>query len=234
MLTNVNQSLMPLPGQPADQELRIFQVLPKTTHIANEPRIGYANAESARMLLGTVPVEADGSAYFRAPPASPSISRPSTIAAGPSRPCAASPTSSPASAGAASAATKAPAHAASPRQTLAMRRPPSRIAPGPDGTAPLQLPAPGPARARPQLRPLPRRHSRRRQEPARPDRRSTSPRARSRRSYDNLRPFCPLVGVGRQEHQRHRHPPRPERRRLPAASRRSSTMPTTPRSKLQR
>ena len=37
------------------------------THVANQPRIGYANAESARMLLGTVAVEEDGSAYFRAP-----------------------------------------------------------------------------------------------------------------------------------------------------------------------
>ena len=50
----------------------MFQVLPKeTTHIANQPRIGVANAESARMLLGTVPVESDGSAYFRAPAGKP-------------------------------------------------------------------------------------------------------------------------------------------------------------------
>jgi hypothetical protein len=45
---------------------------PKTeTHVANDPRLGYANAESARMLLGTVPVEEDGSAYFRAPAKKP-------------------------------------------------------------------------------------------------------------------------------------------------------------------
>ena len=37
--------------------------------------IGYANAESARMLLGTVPVEPDGSAYFRRRPASRCTSR---------------------------------------------------------------------------------------------------------------------------------------------------------------
>ena len=54
------------------RQLRIFQVLPKTsTHVANQPRIGHANAESARMLLGTVPVESDGSAYFRAPARKP-------------------------------------------------------------------------------------------------------------------------------------------------------------------
>ena len=50
----------------------MFQVLPKTeTHVANQPRIGYANAESARMLLGTVPVAPDGSAHFRVPARKP-------------------------------------------------------------------------------------------------------------------------------------------------------------------
>jgi hypothetical protein len=50
---------MPLPEDRPIRSLRIFQILPKTeTHIVNQPRIGYANAESARMLLGSVPVEA--------------------------------------------------------------------------------------------------------------------------------------------------------------------------------
>lgn len=68
LLANVNQSLFPLPeGRPVNH-LRVFQILPKSeTHVANQPRLGYANAESARLLLGTVPVEKDGSAYFRAP-----------------------------------------------------------------------------------------------------------------------------------------------------------------------
>ena len=68
VLSNVNWSVLPLPADRPVRRLRIFQVLPKsTTHVANQPRLGYANAESARMLLGEVPVEADGSAYFRAP-----------------------------------------------------------------------------------------------------------------------------------------------------------------------
>lgn len=71
LLTNVNHSLLPMPADRPIKELRIFQVFPKTTHIVNKPRIGHANAESARMLLGTVPVEADGSAYFRAPARKP-------------------------------------------------------------------------------------------------------------------------------------------------------------------
>jgi hypothetical protein len=68
LLSNVQWSLLPLPEKRPVRTLRIFQVLPKTgTHVANRPRLGYANAESARMLLGEVPVEADGSAFFRAP-----------------------------------------------------------------------------------------------------------------------------------------------------------------------
>jgi cytochrome c5 len=68
ILTDVQQSFFPLPQSRPIRGLRIFQVLPKTsTHVANQPRIGHANAESARMLLGTVPVETDGSASFEAP-----------------------------------------------------------------------------------------------------------------------------------------------------------------------
>ncbi|MBN1442331.1 MAG: hypothetical protein JXA90_06455, partial [Planctomycetes bacterium] len=48
--------------------LRIIQVLPKTTPPPNEPRIGVGNQTNARAVLGTVPVEADGSACFEAPP----------------------------------------------------------------------------------------------------------------------------------------------------------------------
>jgi hypothetical protein len=47
--------------------LRIIQALPKTTPPPNKPRIGIANQTNARAVLGTVPVEADGSAYFEAP-----------------------------------------------------------------------------------------------------------------------------------------------------------------------
>ncbi len=47
--------------------LRIIQLLPKTTPPPNQPRIGVANQSNARAVLGTVPVEADGSAYFEAP-----------------------------------------------------------------------------------------------------------------------------------------------------------------------
>jgi hypothetical protein len=49
------------------KSLRIIQVLPKTTPHANTPRVGRANASPGKQVLGTVPVEEDGSAYFRAP-----------------------------------------------------------------------------------------------------------------------------------------------------------------------
>ena len=71
VLTDVTRSHFPLPAGRPIRSLRIFQVLPKTTPTQNEPRIGHANAEGARMLLGTVPVEADGSAYFRVPARKP-------------------------------------------------------------------------------------------------------------------------------------------------------------------
>lgn len=47
--------------------LRIVQVLPKTTPVADDPPIGLAGQEPARAVLGTVPVSEDGSAYFELP-----------------------------------------------------------------------------------------------------------------------------------------------------------------------
>jgi hypothetical protein len=49
------------------KELRIVQIFPKSTWIANAPQIGVAGEENTRAILGTVPVEADGSARFLVP-----------------------------------------------------------------------------------------------------------------------------------------------------------------------
>ncbi|MBC8873512.1 MAG: hypothetical protein H8E44_29080 [Planctomycetes bacterium] len=49
------------------KQLRIVQILPKTTNIANSPPIGMAREENSRAALGTVPVEPDGSARFLVP-----------------------------------------------------------------------------------------------------------------------------------------------------------------------
>jgi len=51
--------------------LRVVQLLPKSTPPPNQPRIGVGNQTNARAVLGTVPVEADGSAYFEVPPGKP-------------------------------------------------------------------------------------------------------------------------------------------------------------------
>jgi len=141
VLADVRWSLMPLPEGRPIRQLRIFQVLPKeTTHIANRPRIGFANAESARMLLGTVPVERDGSAYFRAPAGKPlyfqavdaegravqTMRSVTYLQPGERRGC---------------VGCHEPPDVAPPaRPLLATGRPPSTIRPGPDGTLPLSYP----------------------------------------------------------------------------------------------
>lgn len=51
----------------AIRQLRVLQVLPKSTPHINSPTVGLASASPGKQVLGTVPVEEDGSAYFRAP-----------------------------------------------------------------------------------------------------------------------------------------------------------------------
>ena len=53
------------------KELRIVQIFPKLTVVANNPPIGLAGEENGRALLGTVPVEEDGSAFFTVPAQKP-------------------------------------------------------------------------------------------------------------------------------------------------------------------
>ncbi len=141
LLANVRRSFFPMPADRAIRELRVFQVLPKTgSHTANDPRIGHANAESARMLLGTVPVEPDGSAYFRAPAGKPlyfqavdesgravqSMRSVTYLQPGERRGCV--------------GCHEPPGSAPSGQPTLAMRREASRIEPGPEGSRPFSFP----------------------------------------------------------------------------------------------
>ena len=141
LVQDVRRSLLPMPEGRPITDLLIFQVLPKTPpHVANQPRLGYANAESARMLLGTVPVEADGSAYFRAPARKPvyfqtvdasgkavqTMRSVTYLQPGERRGCI--------------GCHETPRTAAGIAPNLAARRPPSRIEPGPDGSRPLSFP----------------------------------------------------------------------------------------------
>ena len=138
VLADVAHSLKPLPQGRRIAELRIYQVLPKNgSHVANQPRIGYANAESARMLLGTVPMDADGSAYFRAPARKPlyfqavdeagravqSMRSVVYLQPGEKRGCV--------------GCHEPQAFSPAARRIASPARPPSRIEPGPEGSQPM-------------------------------------------------------------------------------------------------
>ncbi len=56
-----------LPNGVKIKSMRIIQALAKCTPLADNPRIGYGSQDNARMVLGTVPVESDGSVYCEAP-----------------------------------------------------------------------------------------------------------------------------------------------------------------------
>jgi hypothetical protein len=64
---NVYDSDFEWPPETKITGLRVIQVLPKTVPRVDVPRIGAATETNARAVLGTVPIEADGSAYFEAP-----------------------------------------------------------------------------------------------------------------------------------------------------------------------
>lgn len=68
---SVYDGLLPWPEGTRIKALRILQVLPKTTPHHHRPRIGYGLEKSARAVLGTVPVESDGSAHFSLPVGKP-------------------------------------------------------------------------------------------------------------------------------------------------------------------
>jgi len=71
-LSDVNISQLPMPEGRKIVALRVFELLPKTECAGgNTPRIGFANTIPARSYLGEVPVEADGSAFFRVPARKP-------------------------------------------------------------------------------------------------------------------------------------------------------------------
>jgi len=66
LVLNTRDSAQPLPAVKITG-LRIVQMLPKTTYAADRPKMSVARQIAARQVIGEVPVEADGSAYFEAP-----------------------------------------------------------------------------------------------------------------------------------------------------------------------
>ncbi|MEW6356046.1 MAG: NPCBM/NEW2 domain-containing protein [Planctomycetota bacterium] len=134
------------PVLPADEgsrirRLRIVQVLPKTTPHANTPRVGWANASPGKQVLGTVPVEPDGSAYFRAPANTPLLFQ-ALDSQGRSVQSMRSLTYLQRGETASCIGCHEPRSSAPPRRRalMALTRAPSEITPGPDGTKPLSYP----------------------------------------------------------------------------------------------
>ncbi|MBQ9127011.1 MAG: hypothetical protein IJY15_04530 [Thermoguttaceae bacterium] len=66
-VVNVNLTDRPFPQDRPIKSLRVLQVIPKANPWMDTPFIGYATENTPRIPLGTVPVEADGSAFFEAP-----------------------------------------------------------------------------------------------------------------------------------------------------------------------
>ena len=64
---NVYNSLRPFPEGTRLKELRLIQLFAKSTPHPDDPWIGAGDQSVARGSLGTVPIEEDGSAYFKAP-----------------------------------------------------------------------------------------------------------------------------------------------------------------------
>jgi len=139
-LQNVRAAWPYLPDVPITR-LRILQVLPKTTPHINTPTVGLANASPGKQVLGTVPIEPDGSAFFRAPAgialafqaldehgqAVQTMRSITYLQPGENASCI----------GCHEPRTSAPAPRAA---ALALKRSPSDIAPGPDGSRPLSYP----------------------------------------------------------------------------------------------
>ncbi len=70
-LSNVMESWPALPADRPITHLRLFQVLIKTTPNIDSPKVAAGLGSMGRQVLGTVPVESDGSAYFEAPARTP-------------------------------------------------------------------------------------------------------------------------------------------------------------------
>jgi hypothetical protein len=64
---NVYESEFPLPPGTRIKELRVVNLFPKDNTFIDVARIGHADQALARGVLGTVPVEDDGSCYFNMP-----------------------------------------------------------------------------------------------------------------------------------------------------------------------
>jgi hypothetical protein len=140
---NVYESWTPLSTDRITR-LRVVQVLPKTTPDYGNPPPGAALGAPGKQVLGTVPVEKDGSAYFRVPArkavlfqaldeqgrAVQTMYSLTYVQPGESVSCV----------GCHERGATSPPASPSDSTAMALRRPPSVIMPGPDGCRPLSYP----------------------------------------------------------------------------------------------
>ncbi len=119
--------------------LRIVAVPPKTHPTMNLPNMGLTNDDPGKCVLGTVPVEEDGSAYFMVP-ASLIVFFQALDAQGMAIQTMRSATYAQPGQTVSCVGCHEPRMQTPPAQrALAMRRPPSKIAPGPEGTWPMRF-----------------------------------------------------------------------------------------------
>ncbi len=122
------------------KQLRLVALPPKIQPVMNEPSLGVTREDPGKFVLGTVPVEADGSAYFRVPAgvgffvqaldqdglAVQTMRSATYVQPGQTYSCI----------GCHEHRHRAPR---SPAQPLATQRPPSRLTPGPAGSWPFDF-----------------------------------------------------------------------------------------------
>lgn len=139
VLQDIYASLPQIP-RGSIQSLRIVQVLPKSTPGKDQPPIGIPSGPPGKQVLGTVPVEPDGSAAFYAPARkllsfqaldtrgmAVQVMRSGTyLQPGEKTTCV----------GCHETRVSAPLR----QRPMALNRPPSRIRPGPDGSKPFSYP----------------------------------------------------------------------------------------------
>lgn len=70
-IMNVYDSALPWPEDTKISGLRVIEIYPKTTPVHNEPNIGVGAQSIARGVVGTAPVEEDGSVYCEVPADTP-------------------------------------------------------------------------------------------------------------------------------------------------------------------
>ena len=139
-LVNVYDTRLPFPTGTVVTALRVWQLFPKTKPLQQKPWLGAEDRQLGRQCLGTVPVEKDGSAYFKMP-----VNVPFFVQAIDARGVAVQNMRSDTYVHAGERLLCSGCHepkenvrrSAQTALPLAMQRAPSEIRPGPDGSAPF-------------------------------------------------------------------------------------------------